>query len=96
MGASGHPLNDPVYGFADAIGMEAARGLIADGLNEAIRRGVELGATPPEQSLLVTWDGQRVAIENTALARGRTHAWTTEQTIPEKFTVEMPHLGARL
>ena len=42
------PLNDPVYGFADAIGMEAARGMIADGLNEAIRRGVELGATPRE------------------------------------------------
>ena len=56
------PLNDPVYGFADAIGMEAARGLIADGLNEAIRRGVELGATPPEHSLLVTWDGQRVPL----------------------------------
>ena len=51
------PLNDPVYGFADAIGTEAARGL-----NEAIRRGVELGATPPEHSLLVTWDGQRVPL----------------------------------
>ena len=56
------PLNDPVYGFADAIGTDAARGLIADGLNEAIRRGVELGATPPEHSLLVTWDGQRVPL----------------------------------
>ena len=54
------PLNDPVYGFADAIGTEAARGLIADGLNETIRRGVELGSTPPEHSLLVTWDGQSV------------------------------------
>ena len=42
--------------------MEAARGLIADGLNEAIRRGVELGAAPPEHSLLVTWDGQRVPL----------------------------------
>ena len=29
------PLNDPVYGFAEAIGMEAARGLIEDGLDEA-------------------------------------------------------------
>ena len=72
------PLNDPVYGFADAIGTDAARGLIADGLNEAIRRGVELGATPPERSLLVTWDGQRVrtqgAIENTTWpGGGRTH-----------------------
>ena len=56
------PLSDPVYGFADAIGTDAARGLIADGLNEAIRRGVELGATPPEHSLLVTWDGQRVPL----------------------------------
>ena len=56
------PLNDPVCGFAETIGMEAARGLIADGSNEAIRRGVELGATPPERSLLVTWDGQRVPL----------------------------------
>ena len=56
------PLNDPVYGFADAIGTEAACGLIADGLNEAIRRGVELGVTPPEHSLLVTWDVQRVPL----------------------------------
>ena len=47
------PLYDPVYGFADAVGMEAARGLIADGL---------VGATPPEHSLLVTWDGQRVPL----------------------------------
>ena len=68
------PLNDPVYGFADAIGMEAARGLIADGLSEAIRRGVELGATPPEHSLLVTWEGQKGAIENTTWpGGGRTH-----------------------
>ena len=36
--------------------------LIADGLDEANRRGVELGATPPEHSLLVTWDGQRVPL----------------------------------
>ena len=39
------PLIDPVYGFADAIGVEAARGLIADSLNEAIRRGVERQST---------------------------------------------------
>ena len=56
------PLIDPVYGFAEAVGVEAARGLIADGLNEAIRRGVELGAAPPEHSLLVTWDGQKVPL----------------------------------
>ena len=68
------PLNDPVYGFADAIGTEAARGLIADLLNEAIRRGVWLGATPPEHSLLVTWDGQRVPLRTPlGPGGGRTH-----------------------
>ena len=64
------PLNDPVHGFADAIGTEAARGLIADGLNEAIRRGVELGA-------LAAGDVGRTkgAIENaTWPGGGRTHA----------------------
>ena len=43
------PRIDPVYGFSEAIGVEAARGLIAGGLNGATRRGMALGAAPTDR-----------------------------------------------